>query len=101
MSNTEELDRTLERAERLIPLLGSSNQTGTSTITVNAGGIGVWLAASCCAVAVAVCFVGAVFVSALINDLNRQTQELRQKDEIHDAYFSAGYGSPKKEGSKE
>lgn len=57
MSNTEELDRTLERAERLIPLLGSNNQTGTSTITVNAGGIGVWLAMTCCAVATTLCLV--------------------------------------------
>lgn len=98
MNSAEELDKTIERAEKFLHHL-NGNSVGSSTITVNAGGIGVWIAASCCAVAVAVCLVGAVFVSALFNDLNRQTQELRQKDEIHDAYFSAGYGSPKQEGN--
>jgi len=52
-----DLERTLDRLDKVLPHLSSNNTVGTSTINVNAGGIGVWLAVTCTAVATTLCMV--------------------------------------------
>ena len=74
--------RMLKDLEPLFP----RNQN-TSTTQVNAGTIGVWIAASACAVCIAVMVVGGIFVTREFVRYDQQLQELREKDDIHDAWL--------------
>ena len=71
---------------------------GTANVNVSAGGIGIWLAVTACAMTLAGVLVGAVFVAIHISDLNRQTQELRETNQTIQAYINAGMVNPQKEG---
>lgn len=60
--------------------LNVGGNTSTANINVNAGGVGVWIATTCCAVMLGM----AVVVSAIVIDQQRQISDL------HD-YLSAIY----------
>jgi len=86
----DRLDGLLRKAESITS--GSrTNATGNATVHVNAGGVAVWVAATACAVCMAVLIVGAVFVSVWMADQSREIQELRQNDDVLQAYINAGY----------
>lgn len=86
----DRLDGLLRKAESITS--GSkTNATGNATVHVNAGGAAVWVAATACAVCMAVLLVGAIFVAALLSEHGRQLQDLRQRDDVFQAYFNAGY----------
>lgn len=76
-------------AARLLQELGNllPRNDNTAKIEVNAGSIGVWLAATACVVCVAVMVVGGIFVTREFVRYDQQLQELREKDEIHDAWL--------------
>lgn len=82
----------LDRLERLLveTIALSSPQTkgGNSTVTINAGGAGVWIAVTCCLVMVASLAIAVpVAVGAYLSS-KQELQELREKDEILQAYIS-------------
>lgn len=88
--NLDRLDGLLRQAESITR--GSpAHATGNATVHVNAGGVAVWVAATACAVCMAVLIVGAVFVSVWMADQGREIQELRQNDDVLQAYINAGY----------
>ena len=76
-------------AARLLQELGNllPRNDNIAKIEVNAGSIGVWLAATACVVCVAVMVVGGIFVTREFVRYDQQLQELREKDEIHDAWL--------------
>ena len=76
-------------AARLLEELGNllPRKDNTAKIEVNAGSIGVWLAATACAVCVAVMVIGGIFVTREFVRYDQQLQELREKDDIHDAWL--------------
>ena len=76
-------------AARLLEELGNllPRSDNTAKIEVNAGSIGVWLAATACAVCVAVMGIGGIFVTREFARYDQQLQELREKDDIHDAWL--------------
>ena len=76
-------------AARLLQELGDllPRNDNTAKIDVNAGSIGVWLAATACVVCVAVMVVGGIFVTREFVRYDQQLQELREKDDIHDAWL--------------
>lgn len=78
----DELDHRIERLEKLAKE-GSRGNTSASTITVNAGGIGVYIAATCCAVMLAV----NLFLIAIIVNHERKIDDL--SDYIHAIYMMA------------
>lgn len=71
----KELDRLLPRTEN------------TAKITVNAGGIGVWIAVTACVTMLAVVVVGSVFVTREFIRQDQQLKELRDNDGVHDAWI--------------
>jgi len=88
--NLDRLDGLLRQAESITR--GSpAHATGNATVHVNAGGLAVWVAATACAVCMAVLLAGAIFVAALLSEHGRQLQDLRQRDDVFQAYFNAGY----------
>ncbi len=59
-SDTEALARALERFSDKADKLISRNSSGNATITVNAGGVGLWIAVTCCVVMLAALIPGAL-----------------------------------------
>jgi nitrogen fixation-related uncharacterized protein len=79
--------------------LGASN-TSASTMTINAGGVGVWLAVTACAVSVAVTMVAVVFgalvVSMQSGQISDQKQQIaRAQDHLTAIYMMAPHLKPK------
>ena len=93
MDDAQEIKRLLDETRHLLAPMGYGN----AQITVSAGGVGLWIAVTACAVIMAVTVVASVFVAVGMADLNRQTQELRQADATFNAYLVAGYIQPKEE----
>lgn len=77
------LDRFSRKADEIL----RSGNTNTARIEVNAGGIGVWIAATCCVVVMAVVVVGSVYITREFTRQDVQMQELRDKDSVHDAWL--------------
>lgn len=83
----------------LLPLLSAArgivSHSPNATITVSAGGIGIWVAVTACVATLTGLLVGVIFVAIYLSDLNRQTQELRESDQVIQAYINAGMVQPK------
>lgn len=80
----------LERVRRdLDHLLPRGNNS--ANITINAGGVGVWIATTACLVMLAVAGVsipiGVGAYLALQNRMEASSKKLAEKDEIHDAWI--------------
>jgi hypothetical protein len=95
------VDEVMKDLRELAPLMAAArgivSQSPTATITVSAGGIGIWVAVTACLVTLAVSMVGGILVAIALSDLNRQTQELRQTNETQQAYINAAFGQQEKE----
>lgn len=61
-----------ERAARTIEGIGKGPASNSATIAVNAGGVGVWVAVTCCAVMLA----ANLFLAALVMDHSRKIDDL-------------------------
>ena len=76
MADSEDITKGLERAaERLEQASRNMGNTGNqSTITLNAGGLGIWLSVTCCIVMLAT----NLFLVALYLDQQRQIASLNE-----------------------
>lgn len=95
-----ELVRQLDRLERLVNAareVSGPSGVGSAQITVSAGGAGLWVAVTCCVAMLSGLLVATVFVAVAFADFNRQTQELRLKDETLQAYINSAYTVPQEE----
>lgn len=92
-SQLDELDRFLNAARGVHGPSG----VGNAQISVNAGGVAVWMAVVACMVAVAVVLTASIFVAIAVSDLNEQARELRYKTDTIQAYINAGMVQPKEE----
>lgn len=88
---------TEDRIAMVRALMEQPSNSNTSSVQINAGGVGIWIAITACLIMLAVTMVGSIFIAIALSDLNRQTQELREKDDILQAYINAGYIQPEKE----
>lgn len=77
------IHQSLDRVEQL----ADGGNRNTAKIEVNAGGVGVWIAATCCLVVMAVTIVGSVYITREFTRQDVQMQELRDKDSVHDAWL--------------
>lgn len=98
----EEADRDLETNLReLIPLMSAArgivSHSPNATITVSAGGVGIWVAVTACVATLTGLLVGVIFVAIYLSDLNRQTQELRLTNETQQAYINAYFAKPEED----
>jgi hypothetical protein len=76
-------------AERLVREMLGAQSTNTATITVNAGGVGLWLAVTCCVVAL----VASAFLALMVHDQARQIDRL--DDYLNAIYAQAPHLKPK------
>jgi hypothetical protein len=88
---------TEDRIALVRALVDQPGNTNTSSVQINAGGVGIWIAITACLIMLAVTMVGSIFIAIALSDLNRQTQELREADVVLQAYINAGYVSQPKE----
>jgi hypothetical protein len=95
----ERLDSALARVERAAG--------GNATINVNAGGVGVLITTVCCAIVVAVNFVGAFWLmsdraksSADLTEIRDQLRERRDGENAIRAYINTGILKPRTDPEK-
>lgn len=90
-----ELESELDRLETLLQQANAlgAQTNGSSTINVNAGGVGVWIAVTACIAMLGALLVVVVLGGLVLSDLNRQTHELRLKDDTLQAYINIAYGA--------
>ena len=81
----EATERTIQLQERLgmSPVSGVSN----ATIAVNAGGMGVWIATTCCLVMLGMMIVGAFWLSSEFNAIHSRFNDQTDIDSVQDAYI--------------
>lgn len=85
----EALDRLSTHVDRLERANQSGTGSNTTRVSINAGGVGVWVAVTCCLVMLAITGIGGMW---LINNSMRTEQAiqgLRSADETHQAYINA------------
>ena len=76
----DELDHRIERLEKLAKE-GSRGNSSASNITVNAGGIGVWICCTFCAL----CLMASLFTLLIVSDYGRKIDRAEE-------YAQAAYG---------
>jgi hypothetical protein len=77
------IHQSLDRVEQL----ADGGNRNTAKIEVNAGGLGVWLCLIACVAMLSVTVVGSVYLTRELGEQDRQLQELREKDVVHDAWL--------------
>lgn len=88
----DKLDAAAERLERVASALPTSRATGNhSTISINAGGVGVWIATTCCIVMLAVIGIGGLWMDREFQRHDAQLAELRQDNADLHEYLAAIY----------
>jgi hypothetical protein len=73
---------------------------GAANINVNAGGMGLWIACSCCAVMLAVVFIGGLWMVSDRAEARAQIRELRDGQNAIRAYINTGILKPQNDKDK-
>ena len=76
----------LERVRRDLDILLPKN-ANNAVITVNAGGVGVWIATTACFVMLTALLVGAFWVSREFNRVDSRFNDQTDTDSVQDAYI--------------
>lgn len=94
----EVMDELRHDLKELGPLISAARgivaHSPTSQITVNAGGLGLWVAVTACVVTMAVSLVVAVFVAFAIADLNATDRAIMERQDVQQAYINAAFSQP-------
>lgn len=84
----KDIKDTLER----IDSSGNGNHNGVSTITINAGGVGVWVCATLSGMILVAVLVGAFWMSREFNRYDVSLSERKQEADRAQTYLSSIYG---------
>jgi len=85
------MDEARTTAERLLKELLGVPLNNTSTITINAGGVGVWVAVTCCLVMLFSTLIGAVWLSREFARVDKELNERKEEGQRMQSYLSAIY----------
>jgi len=85
----DELDQRIERLEKLAKE-GSRVNSSASNITVNAGGIGVWICCTFCAL----CLMASLFTLWIVTDIRQNDRD--QGNQLNAIYMMAPHLKPEK-----
>lgn len=88
----------IERFDRVLNRMGDAKNIGTANVNINAGGVAVWISATCCIAMMVGLVLGSVFLASKSSSLDREFNRIDQanhkqdKDlsDLHD-YLSAIY----------
>lgn len=83
----------IERFEEVIDSVSDrrNKNIGNATITVNAGGVGVWVAVTCCLVMLALLLLGSLWASREMNRFDQEMQARKDENSKMTAYLQAIY----------
>ena len=87
-------DRIIEAFQGLrdsLEALHSLDRSQRQEIHINAGGIGVWVATTCCLIMLACFVLGSVWVSRELNHFDSENQARKSENEKAQSYISAIY----------
>jgi methyl-accepting chemotaxis protein len=86
---TREADQINELSHELrdlIDTLRDRNNNNSATISINAGGIGIWMCTVFASICMAVCIVGAMEIMALRHQITSATNDLSSRLDTNAAY---------------
>lgn len=86
------LDKVRRDLDTLLP-----KNTNNAVITVNAGGVGVWIATTACFVMLTALLVGAFWVSREFNRVDSRFNDQTDTDSVQDAYIQKLRAEQKRE----
>lgn len=94
--DAEDVRRFSEATERVYELqeklgMGPVSGVGTATISVNAGGVGVWVASTACAVMLGITVLGGLWASREFARMDQQMVEAREEIRTTQNYLNAIY----------
>lgn len=92
---TVALNRFLDRLDHM------ERSGNNAQITVDAGGVGVWLSAMCCAVMLVCVMMGGLWITSMKASYDIQLQELRSGERAIRAYINTGRLEPVKSEDEE
>lgn len=81
----------LEEIRESLPPVGNRIGNSQAFITIDAGGLGVWVASTACLIMLALMIVGALWYSADRANTQAQLVELREENKTMQAFLSAIY----------
>lgn len=81
------------RFEKVLDSVGSSGHRdmGNATITVNAGGIGIWLSVTCCLVMLSLLMLGSLWATREMSRFDQEMQARKDENSKMTAYLQAIY----------
>ena len=82
----QSVDALLEELRQLRTALTSLRNIGNPTVSINAGGMGVWVAATACFVMLAALMVGGFWISRELNQIEVRFSDMKNTNDIQDAY---------------
>lgn len=88
--NHQGAESVLEKVRRDLDILLPKN-ANNAVITVNAGGVGVWVATTSCIAMLGIVIVGALWASREFSRVDQQLIELREENKTMQTYLSAIY----------
>lgn len=100
IERTERVAQAVEGLQRLQGGNSPSATGGSANFNLNAGGAGVYVAATACLMTLSALIVACVFAVGFFNEQSAQIRELRMRDAEIQAYINAGYVQPKQEEEK-
>ena len=86
MVDIQGAESALERVRRDLDILLPKN-ANNAVITVNAGGVGVWIATTACFVMLTALLVGAFWVSREFSRVDSRFNDQTDTDSVQDAYI--------------
>lgn len=86
-SDAQQLTESLNRFADAFEKAQSANRS-SANIKVDAGGAGIWIATTCCAVMLSSFLIGAMWVSREFIRSDSERSEIREKLDVHQAYLN-------------
>jgi hypothetical protein len=90
---TDQLDRLEQTARDLQKLMHQNRSIGNATInaSVNAGGVGIWIAVTCCCVMLSCIVIGSLWATREMARFDQEMQARKDENSKMSAYLSAIY----------
>lgn len=98
MDDLDDPSSSSQDLETMRLLFGSRVGNGTASVTVNAGGMGLWAAVTACLMTLAACVPSMVILSVMVVDQGRKIDRLQ--DHVNVIYRATPALKPKEEPKK-
>ncbi|GAA0696446.1 hypothetical protein ISN75_06900 [Dyella marensis] len=91
VGDIEKFNEVVKRIDRVLDRMGDSKNIGTANVNINAGGVAVWIAVTCCVAMLAATMVGAVWLGREFGAMESANHQQDKRISDLNDYLSAIY----------